>query len=82
MVKVIGLLMNISKDKFQILEFIIDCLLQMKWLKSRTKKGNVAVISINIPTNFHLLSLNVFNVVIVIVRQLTILSVQIAPNFH
>ena len=45
-------------------------------------KDLVTVISINIPTNFHLLSLNVFNVVTAIVLQLTVLSVQIAPNFH
>ena len=44
--------MHIFKDKSLISEFIIDCLVQMKWMKSTNNKDNVVVIFINIPINF------------------------------
>ena len=47
-----GFLINTFMDKFQILEFIIEYLPHMKWLKSKINKDLVAVIFTNIPINF------------------------------
>lgn len=81
MLKVELQMMDISKDKFQILEFITDYLVQMKWLKLTIYKDLVAVIFINIHTNSLQLIQNVSNVVIAIAHLLIVRIVQIVLSF-